>query len=459
MNEGATNTVTLDYTNYPPTTIYWAIQTNYTAGDTDWAGGTAPSGTVFVQGTGTSQFSFTAAADMITEGTENYVLRVGTFPGSTNILNTYLAIADTSVAPQADFTVEWWQKVENNGQNSRPWSVGFYPTVNMAVSYEGHINDYVWINSSSIGMIQRTHANQGWQHMTLVRHNGLVKLYENGQRRLTMTDGNVPITDITRLLYVGTGELAAGMFRGYLTDLHIIKGVAKYTDNFSPPTQPITSTTGSVFLLPATTDGTKFVDTVGSKTAVVTNVVTWSADEPYSWPTQTFTAFAYGGVNIALNSPYLSVAPQLGLKVSDSSGWSDYVYSTDIPNHLTFYTSVPNRAPGEVYTIGEETNPLTININYAGSGGGGSSIEGRLSQYPATIALLAVRAGWTYLDPNGGTGTVTSNAYLQNGSVFLNVSAILGTWTFTPPVRGGSLYFDGVGYLHYGASADWAPDA
>lgn len=259
-------------------------------------------------------------------------------------------------------------------------------------------------------------------------------------------------------MVVGTGELAAGNYTGFITDLHVIKGYAKYTSNFATPTMPVQPQIGSVFLLPVNAAGGAYDDVIGYKSAIVSNTPTYSEDDPFSWPTQTFTAFAYGGGNIALNAPYVN-NPRLGLKVSDTQGWSDYVYSLDIPQHLTFYNNVPARDPGEIYTIQEETNTLAIGINYAGSGGGISTIEGRLSQYPETIALLAVRSGWTYQDPNGGTGTITNNAYVSGGSILLVVpDAILGTWTFTPPAYGGSLYFDAGDHINYGASVDWAMD-
>lgn len=364
-----------------------------------------------------------------------------------------------------DFTIEWWQKAESNGQNSRPWAIGLLGEPSgqvVSLSYEGNGRDYAWINSSFPAQLAdrplKNHYDIGWEHMALVRENNYIKLYSNGVNYLNWGGGNQAITSLNADLFVATGEIAAGNYTGYIKDLHVIKGYAKYTADFTPPTLPIVPQTGSVFLLPVMDAGGAFDDVIGYKSAIVSNTPTYSEDNPFSWPTQTFTAFAYGGGNIALNSPYVT-DPRLGLKVSDTQGWNDYVYSLDIPQHLTFYSTVPPRDPGELYTIQEETNPLTISINYGGSGGGVSLIEGRLSQYPATIALLAVRAGWTYQDPNGGTGTITNNAYVSDGSIFLVVpDAILGTWTFTPPAYGGSLFFDAGDHISYGNSIDWAMD-
>ena len=285
MNEGQTNTAYVDYQNYPPTTLYWSINNFASASDADWEGSVAPSGSFFIQGSGSTSFSWTATADMTTEGGEGYVIQVGTTPGGTDILNYYSTISDTSTTPApnaADFTAEWWQKVENNNTNARPWSVGLYPTQKFAVSYESMTADYIWINDSFIGSVPKNHLTGTWEHMAMVRHNGVVKMYLNGQEYFSSSGGNSPITSTTTPLYVGTGETAAGTYRGYLKDLHIIKGYAKYTSNFTPPSVPIIPYAGSKLLLNVTSDQNKFADSIASKSSTMTGTVTYSTDVPYT---------------------------------------------------------------------------------------------------------------------------------------------------------------------------------
>jgi hypothetical protein len=183
--------------------------------------------------------------------------------------------------PVADFTIEWWQKVENNSNNARPWSVGLYPTQIISLSYEGMISDYFWLNSNWIGFAAQNHIGAGWRHMAYVRNNATVKGYLNGSLYTTAYGADQPITDTSTPLYVGTGDLAAGTYKGYITDLHIIKGVAKYTENFVPQSSPITSQTGSVFLLSAVDDTLKYVDSVGGKSSTLTGTVSWNSDSPY----------------------------------------------------------------------------------------------------------------------------------------------------------------------------------
>jgi len=101
MNEGSTNTVTVDYENYPLTTIYWQIVDDGTSNDDFIAGepGGAQLGNFQISGTGSTNFSWTTTEDLTTEGNENYLLQVGTFLGGANLLNETLTITDTSITP------------------------------------------------------------------------------------------------------------------------------------------------------------------------------------------------------------------------------------------------------------------------------------------------------------------------------------------------------------------------
>ena len=69
------------------------------------------------------------------------------------IIGTNLTISSGANVMSSNFTIEWWQKVENSGQNARPWSVGLYPTQIISISYESHTSDYYWINNSPIGNV------------------------------------------------------------------------------------------------------------------------------------------------------------------------------------------------------------------------------------------------------------------------------------------------------------------
>jgi hypothetical protein len=239
----------------------------------------------------------------------------------------------------ADFTIEWFQKVEGNGQNSRPWSIGLYPTQSIAISYESHTSDFYWINNSAIGNVAQVHAGAGWEHMAFVRSSGVVYGYRNGSQYFSVPF-NSPITNSSSLFYVGTGEMGAGMYQGYLTNLHVMKGVAKYTGNFTPPTTPIVATTGSVFLMNASNSGSPFTDSASGKvTGTVAGPPQWSSDSPFTALGPYTALYPASSANILyiLKTSYPDIANvQAGWSATadDFSGTVTSRTSTDLLYHI-----------------------------------------------------------------------------------------------------------------------------
>jgi len=467
MNIGSmttVNTVTLNAWNH----IYF--RHNGTQALLQLNGGTAVTathswelqGNPFVAGFGTTSITNSGISARYQGMLAEFRLNFG------NTASNYDSTRSIYEAPQQfiydDFTIEWWQKAEAIGVNSRPWCIGLLGEPSgqvVSISYEGNGRDYFWINNGFPAQQEyrplKNHYGIGWEHMAIVRKDNTVKLYSNGSEYMLWPYANQAITATNANLVVGTGELAAGNFQGYIKDLHVIKGTAKYTTNFLVPTTPIQPQTGSVFLLPAAASGTAFDDTVGNKVGTATNTPTWSSDNPFQWPTQTFTAFAYGSNRIALNSPYVN-NPVVGLKVSDTQGWSDYVTSVDLAFHLDFDNSVPVRAPGEVYTIEEAAISKFTN-----SGSFNGSI-GNLDFGGANYwkALEIVKPGWTVSTGGPTLGVVTSvQTNLAPNFIRINVNfdpgSVYDTYTFTP-AYGGSIRFDAGDRINYGASVDWAFD-
>ena len=75
-----------------------------------------------------------------------------------------------------------------------------------------------------------------WVHLALARSQGLTRLFINGtQSGSTYTDSN---NYIQSPVYIGARWDASASTAGYIDDLRITKGVARYTANFTPPTAP-----------------------------------------------------------------------------------------------------------------------------------------------------------------------------------------------------------------------------
>lgn len=86
-------------------------------------------------------------------------------------------------------------------------------------------------------------ATGAWIHVALVKNNGTWALFIDGVLAGTSTSGIIP----TGVLGVGVGFQQFGgvtgdYLNGYIDDLRITKGVARYTANFTPPTEAFPDT-------------------------------------------------------------------------------------------------------------------------------------------------------------------------------------------------------------------------
>ena len=78
-----------------------------------------------------------------------------------------------------------------------------------------------------------------WTHVAFVRNGGTITLYINGVADGTASVTGIVVNDLSNQLRVGAaGEFPTDTWAGYIDELRITKGVARYTSNFTPPTAP-----------------------------------------------------------------------------------------------------------------------------------------------------------------------------------------------------------------------------
>lgn len=160
--------------------------------------------------------------------------------------------ADPSLAMKAsDFTIEMWvYKLGNNANTSRLWNPDgdFYADVNLQFDAGGNLVSYgsatgtawnAWAFATGIPV-----ANNVWKHVALVRAGGTVTLYVDGAGTvLTTALGTTALYDAGKQHTIGgQGVNADRSFNGYIDDVRVTKGLARYTANFTPPTQAFPNT-------------------------------------------------------------------------------------------------------------------------------------------------------------------------------------------------------------------------
>jgi len=80
-----------------------------------------------------------------------------------------------------------------------------------------------------------THSTNTWYHVALVRYNGVFTTYIDGVSLGSTTD-STSIPNISAALLIGADTANSQYLNGWMDEIRISKGIARYTANFTPPT-------------------------------------------------------------------------------------------------------------------------------------------------------------------------------------------------------------------------------
>jgi hypothetical protein len=135
-----------------------------------------------------------------------------------------------------DFTVEFWLRQDFVGSSNRD-IVTFGPNWEIYTSATGQV--FLWNGSTNIinsatGVIS---ANT-WHHVAVTRSSGNVRLFVDGVQRGSTAAGNSTNFTNAQAFYVNFYPGNFWRLIGYVDELRLTKGVARYTANFTPPTGP-----------------------------------------------------------------------------------------------------------------------------------------------------------------------------------------------------------------------------
>jgi hypothetical protein len=161
-------------------------------------------------------------------------------------VSQYLTIADSTPLTMntGDFTIEMWVWFDTSAGAyilyNKAAGTGFYPTqlwfdTNSHVAFRGFDDAGPTLVYNILGSTAVT-ANT-WHHVAAVRDGSTFRLFLDGVSQGTATSGAT--------LYTPTNPIAIGAYNngvspllGYIDEVRVTKGVARYTANFTPPTAP-----------------------------------------------------------------------------------------------------------------------------------------------------------------------------------------------------------------------------
>lgn len=153
------------------------------------------------------------------------------------------------------YTVEFWVNPNSVTGGWTGWlHRGYYSTFDQSWTgltfsvrvLDSTIYTYLYGTSAATQQVIQTASAVivagSWQFYTLVRTGTTAKVYINGVEKGSMVGVNTPAAS-TIPLVIGdwsfyNGGPAHAWYNGYIDDIRITKGVARYTSNFTPPTAP-----------------------------------------------------------------------------------------------------------------------------------------------------------------------------------------------------------------------------
>jgi hypothetical protein len=161
----------------------------------------------------------------------------------------YLSVASSSdwSFGTSDFTIDFWTYI--NALTSYMPFVSTYQGGGAEPQFiirRTTSNVWSFYNTATGDHAGGTMATGQWYHVAAVRYNGTATLYINGTSVVSFADSNN--YGLNALKIGGSHEPASYFLNGYLDELRISKGIARWTSNFTPPTSAYTSTGSDVIL-------------------------------------------------------------------------------------------------------------------------------------------------------------------------------------------------------------------
>lgn len=168
-----------------------------------------------------------------------------------------------------------------------------------------------------------------WYHIAVAYDGTNTRIFMNGALEATSASN---ITDASTSLTIGVRSGGSTYFNGYMSDIRIVKGTARYTTAFTPPAAPLTAVTNTSLLTNFTNAG------IYDSTAInnLTTVGTVQAS---------ITQVKYGTASMKFNgtTDYLVVSPNtlnnLGTSDFTIEGW---VYLTSGSTYQYFIGATAN---------------------------------------------------------------------------------------------------------------------
>ena len=157
------------------------------------------------------------------------------FDGVGDYLTSATTSAETMELGTGDFTMECWlyptaasgySMIFDHGVTVSDISFGLKATT---------LQPYLYTSGFVINGSSNAQLNV-WQHIALVRNSGTITIYLNG---IGIGSTSTVYNYTAQNFMIGGAHDGLSFFKGYMQDYRITKGLARYTTNFTPPTESL----------------------------------------------------------------------------------------------------------------------------------------------------------------------------------------------------------------------------
>jgi hypothetical protein len=265
-----------------------------------------------------------------------------------------------------DYTIEGWFYSLTSGTSQRGM-IDFRTATTGTNGLMLRENDggfLVYLNNATILSTTTGRVANQWQHVALVRQGTTVTLYVDGVSQTTATSSTNLTDNIMRISGFIDTQSSVYAYNGYIDNLKITKGVARYTSAFTSPPIPSTCT-----------------DLTRSK-----NVGTLTNGVDYNFSNG--GSLVFDGSNDYVKAPFNSnynfgsgdftVSAWINMTVLPSNNWSSFVthgVSGSAQRWVFYYdTRSSQSSPGLRFTSVNASNAVNIDISVGSTSGWSAGI-------------------------------------------------------------------------------------
>jgi hypothetical protein len=313
----------------------------------------------------------TASGAAIT-GASKYGSGALAFNGSSDYYQSTWSLSPFLSPGTNNWTLETWvymtkslssvQVIVNYGYESGTtrsfvWYYNGDGTFRLAQSPDGSTN-----YDAGFGAPQGGFALNTWYHLAIVRNSGAMTMYVNG-RAMPNTMSAYTISSISTGVF-RVGVDSSNYFGGYMDDVRLTKGVARYTSDFAPPARALPETGGKSFT-------TVNVNAGVVKSFTTTGTTSWTAPVDVTQVEILVVAGGGGSGGAGLRTSMTNTSAWAG-----GGGGGGVIYNSQYPVTPGQTYTVTVGAGGAVDTNGN--NSVFGNLTAVGGGAGGDSSNGSI---------------------------------------------------------------------------------